>query len=615
MPNSNLLVSPSRRALTAGVLLFLAASFGVLPAVAQMLPSDINSPYGQRPIIPSDRPLSPSAPAQTTTSPPLQTPPLTQTNPGSGSLRLTPMPAGTAVTPSQTGTGPDTTQQMAPVTLVDEPSADAGMLTTVLTGTISKVQEYPINLETVLKLVDERNLLIDRDILGTKIRHNQYYRSLSDMLPDISGSYTQSRFKGTLQIFGDETFEVKQDRITPQVNVDWTIYPGGQQIFQSLAAKRRHSGSKFLLEETRQQQLSAAASDYYRLVEARVQIQNALFSIEESRSQVALSEARQRAGVGTRLDVMRAKTQLSQQERLLINAQNTLAQAEQSLLNRLDLDPNIALTTTEITAQPKVLVPMTWTTDQMVARAALQNPSLKISEAEISALKAESWAVLSGIVPSVTLQAYKNRTGPDYDKLGEGKFGGFTIQTNLLENMGTQIPLDYRNRRLQMKQQQVVRQALLRDIQTRVINAYLDSKAFAQSIITAREELGSAQEAYRLAVGRFKAGLGISVDVLNSETALTLARANITAAILGFNRAQVNLLESMGDVSLEHVLNGLTAVAPPTAAAPKSTSPNPAVPAGVYSMNQGSANPAVPAANTPVAMPLDMPAGALEPAP
>jgi outer membrane protein len=582
-----LLKSRSRYPLSPWMCLGLAGWLSVGLASAQNLPSDINNPYGRQtvPGLPGSEsapvlgvPIRPQPTPPPVESPlPLPTPPVEIPPSEAISPRIPPVEMGgsgpTGVLPSEqklprvqgraeaSGT-PEAPKELPPVTLVEEPTVEAGLLNRILTASVTKVQEYPITLETVLKLIEQRNLLIDRDILETRIRDNTFYRSLSELLPDIVGTYTQSRFTGTLQIFGNNTLSVKQDRITPQIRAVWTIYPGGRTVFEALAARQRYKGSLSLLDGTKQQQLAAAANDYYTLLEAMVQVENARLGIEEAKSQLAFDEARFRAGIGTRLDVMRSRTQLARQERLLIDFQNAVGQAEQSLLNRLNLDPDISLVPPVTTARPQPLVPLTWNTNQLVARAARQNPALQSIDAEIQALKSESWAIASDIVPAVTLETYRQRTGPDYDQLGIGTFGGFTVQTNLLDNLGTRIPLDYRNRRLRMKQQTVQRQALLRDIQSQVITAYLDSRANAQGIITSQIELTSAQEAYRLAIGRFRAGLGIALDVLNAQTALNLARVNVTSAILGFNRAQVNLMQAMGDVTAESLLNGLANVQP-----------------------------------------------------
>lgn len=435
------------------------------------------------------------------------------------------------------------------------------LLNKVLTGTIIKVQEFPIDMPTVLKLVETQNLLLERDRLGSKIQSNLYYRSLSELLPDMQITYNQSRFQGVVQVFGNQTVPVYQTRIVPQFTARWTLYPGGQDVFTALAARQRAKGAKFQVSGTLQEQLTQAANEYYQLLATGLQVANVNLSIKEIQGQVALNEARLKAGVGTKLDLERAKSQLVGREQALIIAENDLAKAQQALLNRLNLDPSVGLVPPQVVAQPRPLVPLSVTSEQLVNRAIANNPDLQVTQAEINALKWEGRAVLSRILPAVTLQTYINGQGPTFDTLGLGRFGGLAVQADLLDNLGTSIPLDYRTKRLQVKQQTVQKLQQIRDIQTEVINAYLDSRASAKSVFAAQEQLVVAQEAYRLAFGRFRAGLGINVDVLDAQTALRDARTVVVRAILDFNQAQVRLLNALGDISSNNILNGMNATA------------------------------------------------------
>ncbi len=496
----------------------------------------------------------------------LQPPPLTpgeQTAPAPASG---PVPAASAASqPPQTPPGlpapPET------VTLMEAPEVDRQLLLNqVLQASVTKTSNYPVDLATVLRLVQEQSLAVSRDTLAARIQGNNFYRSLSDMLPDILGNFQHTWFRGGVQIIGDQVFVFEQVRIIPQVTARLTIFPGGQQVFQALAARRRQQGLQTQTRETLQQQMAAAASDYYTLIEGIVDVQNAQLSLQEAQSQVDFNDARLRAGVGTKLDAMRARSQLAQRQLDLIRTQNQLARSEQALLNRLNLDPEIHLIPLETTAQPKLLVPLNLSSDELLAMALANHPNLKRNEQEMKALRADSLAVLGRIVPTVTLEFYQNATGPTYDNLTMGRFRGLFLESNLLENLGTDIPLAFRGVLLQMRQKAVERQILVRDIQSGVVDAYLNSRSLAQAILAAREELSAAEEAYRQAVGRYRAGLGLNVDVIDAQTALYLARTRLAESILGFNRSQVDLLRAMGVVTPGNVLFGL----PSPAAAPTS---------------------------------------------
>jgi outer membrane protein len=477
--------------------------------------------------------------------------------------------------------GPARTPMLGEMTLNSdlERSDLVSMVNTVLSASVVKVREVPIDLDSVLKLVETQNLPIQRDRLTSQMDRTLFYRSLSRMLPDVRATYTATRFKGVIQLFGDETIPVEQTQVVPQLQAIWVINPGGQDVFRSLAARSRSKEALLRLDSTKQEQLAEAARRYYEFLTARIQRQNTEAGLLEAQSQLALSEARWKAGVGTRLDVMRSKSQLAERETDQVNAGNRVDRAEQDLLNTLNLDPDLMLTSAVAEVQPRILVPLSAKTDALVAHAVSKNPALMAETMELAAIASEKKAILGRVIPTVTLQTYVNGTGPDLQTLGLTRFGGITLQSNLLDSMGTAIPLDYRERQLAARRQKVAILQRLRDLQSQVIKAFLDSRAAARSILTSREALLASQEAYRLAMGRFKAGLGINLDVLNAQTDLTAARTRITAAILDFNHAQINLLEALGETSTTSLSRGLSAlppIKPPSAAYAKAIAPLPA---------------------------------------
>jgi outer membrane protein TolC len=58
--------------------------------------------------------------------------------------------------------------------------------------------------------------------------------------------------------------------------------------------------------------------------------------------------------------------------------------------------------------------------------------------------------------------------------------------------------------------------------------------------------VNSAEQSYRVALGRYKAGVGNIIDTLNAQSALANARQQRIQAILNANIARATLAQSMG---------------------------------------------------------------------
>jgi outer membrane protein TolC len=554
------------------VALGFLAGVGVIPARA-IMPSGMSQPGAPPPAITTPEsvheqisPIQPGVPTMQPTYPTSQ-PPVKA--PGSASGQIASpnpqsVPTSEAQPPPPNVIAPPMTDE-APITLFDnqpskqQTSGGSDPWSALLNASVTKERSIPIDLPSVLKLVEAQNLPLAQSRVTSKMEDLAYYRLLGNLLPDILATYTQSRFQGSILVFGNSTVNSYQTRIIPQVAASWVINPGGQDVFLALAAKQRAKGAKFSVLDTMNTQLSVAAIQYYDLLSSEAQVENAQLSIRETEAQVKLNEARMNSGVGTKLDLERARSQLLARQQILIDAENTLARSQQGLLNILNLDPSVQLTPTQMPVQAHPLVPFDLTTEQLVSRALINNPTLQISAMELKALKDESKAALGSFLPSLTLQSYIGGLGSELHQLGLTRFGGLTLQTNLLSNMGTAVPLDYATSRLAVKREQLIRSQQIRDTETLVINAYLDSRSSVKAILAAQEQLSVSQEAYRLALGRFQAGLGINVDVLNAQTALAASRTLVVRTLLSFNQAQVRLLTALGDATPPHIINGIPA--------------------------------------------------------
>jgi outer membrane protein len=418
--------------------------------------------------------------------------------------------------------------------------------------------DYPIDLTTTLKLTEDQNLVIAQKQKNAQVFHSRLRQKQVAFLPSIEGTFTQSRLEGGQQIFGGEVVSVTRKTVQPQASATWTLYPGGKTLFEALAARRRSQSAQLQASETIQQQLALASQEYYKLLAAQVQALVAQQAVAEAEAQVAINQAKVNVGKGVPLDLSRAQTTLAQQKSSLVQAQNAMVLAEQTLLNRLNLDPNIHLHPNLEEAVQKRLVDDTVPVSALMAHAVETNPSIQTGNANLKALGLDHKAVMATVIPSVTLRGYVNGTGPDRESLVRTTFTGVTVSMNLFENMGLQVPYRVKEAKQLVEQQILAQAALVRDVQTQVMTAFLNSQNYLSALQAAQQQVKSAQESYELATGRYNAGYGLNIDVLDAEVALSQARNAQAQALLNYNQSQVQLVQALGLVTPQALTEGVT---------------------------------------------------------
>jgi outer membrane protein TolC len=90
-----------------------------------------------------------------------------------------------------------------------------------------------------------------------------------------------------------------------------------------------------------------------------------------------------------------------------------------------------------------------------------------------------------------------------------------------------------------------------------VWTAYQNLTTATQSLRTTADLLDSAEQSARVALGRYKAGVGSILDVLNAQSALAGARQQRIQSTFNWNISRATLAQSMGslDASLLQTLS------------------------------------------------------------
>lgn len=456
---------------------------------------------------------------------------------------------------------------------INELSGGVNIRPIELRASIFKTDNYPVDLAAVLKLVEDQNLMIAQSEKNTEIMQSRLRQQQAALLPNINASYSNNRQGGRQGFIAGSSGgfinangsggsrssgrSSTQSFTQVQVGASWTVHPGGRNIYQILAAKRRKEASDFSLKETYQEQLSQAAQEYYKLLAAYEQKGVIVRNIENALEQVKINQSKVQVGKGIPLDLSQAKTAYAQQQSSLVQAEAAILQAEQALITRLNLEPTIHLVPSGSDAQKKPLISEVISMSQLLSRAVAENPALKTGNEELKAMDYDYKMVRSDLIPSITVQASTRANGTELSELQRSTSSGISVSANLLQNMGLQIPLQMREKKQLIEQKRLAQQAVIRDIQSKVTVAFLNSENYEGAIAAARQAVDSAQDSYELAVGRFKAGYGVNLDVLNAQANLATARSSLVQAVLNYNQSQIQLVQALGLVTPEAITQGI----------------------------------------------------------
>ncbi|MGL5509848.1 MAG: TolC family protein [Microcoleaceae cyanobacterium] len=291
-----------------------------------------------------------------------------------------------------------------------------------------------------------------------------------------------------------------------------------------------------LTEEVRLQ----TSADYFELQESdgRVKIGDA--AVANAKKSLSDAEALERAGVGTRFDVLQSQVKLANEQQNLTNALRDQRVARRRLAQTL----NVAQTV-ELTAADPIEPAGSWrfSLDETIIQAFNNRAELEQQLVRRDLNDEERKIALSAMRPRLILFA-------SYDVLflapndnnvylprgwGDGYSVGARINWNIFD--GGDARSRARQSELDKQLSEVAFEETRNDVRVQVERAFFELEASFENIGTAELGLEQAKEALRLARLRFQAGVGTQLEVINQETELTNSQISLLVAIINYNRS------------------------------------------------------------------------------
>ena len=411
---------------------------------------------------------------------------------------------------------------------------------------------YPIDLPTALRLVGARNL--DIQIARERLNEAKANRqsAVEQFFPWVAPSFSYHRRDGVAQsvpsgVISDAHFQSYSPgaSLTAQMVL-------GDAIFNSLAAKQLVKATDQALETQRQDSILTAAQGYFDLVKARALVGVVDEAIHISQTYQEQLHAAVGSGIAFRGDELRVQSQTEHYRITLEQALEYERVAGVHLAQTLHLDSTVVLLPQETGLAPVTLFSTNANMQKLVEQAVRARPELKQSQAFLAATRAEkNGAVYGPLIPSVGAQVFGGGLGGGPDG-GPGNFGAegdYTVGLSWRIGPGGLFDsgrIDASKARLAAAQ---LADSKLKDVVTsQVVASFVRLKSTATQIQLAEHNLNTASETLRLTQQRKQYGVGVVLEDLQAQQALTQARSDYITAMAEHNKAQYGLNKAIGSL-------------------------------------------------------------------
>jgi outer membrane protein TolC len=288
-------------------------------------------------------------------------------------------------------------------------------------------------------------------------------------------------------------------------------------------------------------------TQYLQALAASSQIENA--QALEKADEVALQQAvaSHDAGVGTNLDVLRARVQLQTQQQTLINAENAFAKEKIALNRMIGLPAGQELTLTDTVPYAEFSeLPL----EDAMKLAFLHRKDLLSLESQIEVANNALKAVKYERLPSLSFDGY-------YGVLGEttGSYHGVFAATGKLsvpifEEGQLRGEREVADAKVTGLRQQIT--SLRVSIESQIRSAMLDVQSSGERVKVARSNVDLATEELQQATDRFSAGVDDNLPVVQAQAVLADAQSRLVETLYEYNQSKLTLARNTGVVESQY---------------------------------------------------------------
>ncbi|BAZ18118.1 outer membrane efflux protein [Calothrix sp. NIES-4071] len=275
-------------------------------------------------------------------------------------------------------------------------------------------------------------------------------------------------------------------------------------------------------------------NQYYDLQQADESVRINQSAVVNAQASLRDALALERAGVGTRFDVLQFQVDLANSQQQLTNAIAQQQIAQRQLAATLSIPQTVNLS-----AADPVAIAGLWnqTLEQSIVQALQNRPELRQQLAQRNIGEQQRRQALSTLGPQISLVAQYNFLDQFQDQISvvDGYSVGVQASINLYEGGAARARASQASKNISIAETQFADQR--NQIRFQVEQAFLQLGSNLQNVQTANTALEQATEALRLARLRFQAGVGTQTDVINAQNRLTQSEGNRVNAILSYNRA------------------------------------------------------------------------------
>lgn len=428
---------------------------------------------------------------------------------------------------------------------------------------VTKEKEHPLDfkeaivtaLENNLELMgmkaalsaSEKDIGISRSYLIPKVRVGEDFVTTNNPAQVFALKLNQRRFTGADLAGAPGTFN-NPGNITNFLTYGLIEIPvfNKPSLVALEMAKVQYSANGYVYMRKQEELIKNVAQNYLQIGTAQEYVKVAQQGLKDANEHLRISQVRYKSELGLYSDVLRAKTEVSEAEQRLVTAQKNLSVAKRSLGFLLGTKESVEISNVTPVLDLKAI---DYYKSFMPQRSDLMALEINVQNAKNGVRLAQAdW------FPTLNLNASYNLYQNNYPFGAEGNnyIAGAFLHWDAFDGMKR----NYETKKAKDKVQeaQFYLESLRNAIDFKVFESFATVQEANKNYELAQIALTSAEEGNRLVTKRWQASLSPFVDVLDSQTNLDRARANVVKSCNDLKAQLITLYFESGVLKQELAL-------------------------------------------------------------
>ncbi len=367
----------------------------------------------------------------------------------------------------------------------------------------------------------------------------------SAFLPSLNLNASSSRSHNQGGVSRALSGDASSNQTSATLSLTYLLFDFGGREAANESARQVMLAANATQDATLQSVFLATVQAYFRRYAAQALVVATREAERASLESFKAADARYQVGAATPADKLQAQTAASQATLTRIRSEGEAKTAEGTLVSAMGMDANQPVAI----APPPEAAPdarFERNVDDLIADAKHLRPDLAAGEAQVQAARANIDSARASGLPSFSLFADHN-----YNRVsGVDSTQGTTVGVSVSIPLFTGFNTTYRIRaaEAQLVAREAQRERLSQQVALDVWSAYYALQTSSQTVRAAADLLANAEQSSKVALGRYNAGVGGILDLLNAQSALASARQQNILALYNWRIARVALGQAIGQL-------------------------------------------------------------------